>query len=288
MKILADEVYTGDMVQGKTKTVGHRQMPADPKDWVVVRNTHIPLISRELFEQAQAVRAKATAKAKAAAEKVPYTKNILRGRIFCGHCGRNLHRERNQQHHYYYHCIANQRIGKDVCTSETYMREEALFDIILTIIRQEAEIVIGKRLRLQQCDKKIHDQTIEVDKEISNLRRETEKNRTFLASLYGNFITGVLTRAEYSEMKMGYEQEISSAVERVQQLQERQRTLESQMERYTSLADKLAAVGEDTVLSALLVDQLIERVTVNGPNDVSIQFRFESGFEQLMEVLDND
>lgn len=50
----------------------------------------------------------------------------------------------------------------------------------------------------------------------------------------------------------------------------------------------MPAVGEDAVLSARLVEQLIERVTVNGPNDISIQFCFESGFESVMEVLNND
>ena len=57
------------------------------------------------------------------------------------------------------------------------------------------------------------------------------------------------------------------------------------MERYATIADRLAAVSEDTALSALLVDQLIERVTVNGPNDISVRFTFESGFERVMEVL---
>ena len=60
------------------------------------------------------------------------------------------------------------------------------------------------------------------------------------------------------------------------------------MERYASLADRIAAVNGDTKLSALLVDQLIERVTVNGPDDISVQFTFESGFERVMEVLENE
>ncbi|RKJ18700.1 hypothetical protein D7X33_46000 [Butyricicoccus sp. 1XD8-22] len=64
--------------------------------------------------------------------------------------------------------------------------------------------------------------------------------------------------------------------------------MERQMERYTSMADKLAAAGRDTTLSALLVNQLIERVTVNGPDDMSIDFSFEGGFERVMEVLGNE
>lgn len=89
-------------------------------------------------------------------------------------------------------------------------------------------------------------------------------------------------------MQEDYSQKISGAVERVQQLQTRQSELERQVARYTSMADKLAAVDKDTALSALLVNQLIGRVTVNGPHDVSIDFAFESGFERVMEVLGNE
>ena len=89
-------------------------------------------------------------------------------------------------------------------------------------------------------------------------------------------------------MQEDYSRKISGAVERVQQLQTRQSELEQQMERYTSMADKLAAVDKDTALSSLLVNQLIERVMVNGPDDVSISFAFESGFDRVMEVLGND
>ena len=43
-----------------------------------------------------------------------------------------------------------------------------------------------------------------------------------------------------------------------------------------------------TALSSLLVNQLIKRVTVNGPDDVSIDFSFDGGFERVMEVLGNE
>ena len=48
------------------------------------------------------------------APKVPYTENILRGRVFCGCCGKNLHRQKSRSG-YIYHCISNQRIGKGAC-----------------------------------------------------------------------------------------------------------------------------------------------------------------------------
>ena len=159
---------------------------------------------------------------------------------------------------------------------------------ILTIIRQKAEVVMGEALRLKHCDGKIAAQKAQVDQKIAELGREMQKYKALRAGLYESFVKGILTRAEYLGMQEDYSQKISGAVERVQQLQTRQSELERQVARYTSMADKLAAVDKDTALSALLVNQLIGRVTVNGPDDVSIDFAFESGFERVMEVLGNE
>lgn len=283
-KILADEVYTGDMVQGKTKTVGHRQIPTDRSEWIIVRGTHEQLITRELFDKAQAVRENAAAKY-SQTETVPYTENILRGRIFCGRCGKNLHRQRSRGI-YSYRCIANDRMGIKYCAGGvTYLSEAQLFDAILTITRKHAEVVIGTHLRLKQQDYKITAKKAAVKAEISKLQQETERNRVFLTSLYENFVTGVLTGMEYHEMKADYSQKIENAVLRVQQLQNEQKTLDKQMERYADIAGRLAEIGSDTKLSARLVDLVIERVTVNSANDIDVKFKFESGFEQLMEVL---
>ncbi len=164
--------------------------------------------------------------------KIPYSENILRGRVFCANCGKNLHRQRSHGR-YFYRCISNDRMGEGSCTGGIiHLPEPDLFDAILTIIRQKAEVVMGEALRLKRCDNKIAAQKAQVDQEIAELER--------------------------------------------------------QMERCTSMADKLAAVDKDTTLSALLVEQLIERVTVNGPDNVSVKFSFEGGFERVMEVLGNE
>lgn len=96
-KILADQVYTGDMVQGKHTNIGHKQVVTKPEDWIVVRNTHEPLVSREVFAKAQAVREQMASKY-TRTMKVPYSENILRGRVFCAYCGKNLHRQRSHGH----------------------------------------------------------------------------------------------------------------------------------------------------------------------------------------------
>ena len=184
-RLLTNTVYTGDMVQGKHTNVGHKQAPTKPEDWIVVRNTHEPIISRELFERVQSIRRQTVENAKASDEKKnPYTENIFRGRIFCGHCGRPLNRHRdNQQGRYSFSCIANQRIGKGACSRSAYIRENTLLSLVMTFICQQAEIMMGEALRLKLCDGKIAAQKAHVDQEISELGRQAQKSKVIRAGL---------------------------------------------------------------------------------------------------------
>ena len=283
-KILEAEVYIGDMVQGKSRTVGRKQVPTAPMDWIVVRDTHEALVSREMFELVQAVRQNAAVKY-TVTEKKPYTENILQGRVFCGCCGKNLHRQKSHGR-YFYRCITNDRLGKDACPGDIrYLKEADLFDTILIVIRQKAGAVMGSGLYLKRQDSKIAAKKAAVDREIDQLRGETEKNQALLKGLYENFVTGILTRAEYLELKEDYSGKVQTAVERVRELQAQQSELEALVKDCASLADKLAAAEKDKALTARLVEQVIERVTVSGPGDVAIQFRFEDSFIRLARSL---
>ena len=80
-KILSDEVCVGDMVQGKTKMVNHKQIPVDKENWIIVRDTHEPLVSHELFAVVKTFHEE-VAKNSMKSIKTPYSENIFRGKIF--------------------------------------------------------------------------------------------------------------------------------------------------------------------------------------------------------------
>ncbi len=80
-KILRCETYTGDLVQGHTKTVDHRQVRAGKDNLIAVRGTHEAIISHELFGKVQAILDQ-TAEAAKKRQVRPYTPNPLKGKIF--------------------------------------------------------------------------------------------------------------------------------------------------------------------------------------------------------------
>lgn len=84
--ILRNEVYTGDMVYGKTykEQVGDRSRIRPRSEWKVLRNHHAPIISREIFEEIQKGRGTGRAPDKGG-------RHPLSGRLVCGCCGRNLY-----------------------------------------------------------------------------------------------------------------------------------------------------------------------------------------------------
>ena len=282
-KILADQVYTGDMVQGKTRSVRRKQSPTPQEDWIVVQDTHKPLISRELFEQAQAARSKTAAKY-VQNEKASFTPNIFRGRIFCGHCGKALHRQKSRDQ-YFFRCISNDRIGPGTCPGDIrVLPEDDLIATVLTIVRKEAAVIMGAGYRLKQNGETF---TLKADlkKQISLLCQEIERDRKYLISLYENYVSGILYKAEYTELKTGYEQKIRAATVRSQQLSERKRNLEKNLNDYIELADWLVSANGNMTLTSDLIDRLVDRIVVYSALEIAVYFKFKDEFG---EVLEND
>ena len=215
-----------------------------------------------------------------------FSSNILRGKIYCGCCGRHLNRHRdNRSNEYCFVCIANSRLGTGNCAISPRIQENTLFQTILSTIQQEAKAVLSNRLMLKQDNSRLSKQKADTAREISRLQAEVDKNRKFMSTLYENFVSGLLTGTEYTEMKAGYEQKISQGVSSIQSLTAQMKELECQVGQYITLAGQLEKVSQDTELTAQLVDQLIERVTVFSSTEIKVDFRFHTGFERVMEVL---
>ena len=81
-------------------------------------------MSRELFDAVQKALDRAAQQAKDR-EIHSWSPNLLRGKIFCAHCGHSLHRQKCVRKKtpdvYVYHCISNNRIKKGACPGHVYL-----------------------------------------------------------------------------------------------------------------------------------------------------------------------
>lgn len=237
MKILESEVYTGDLVQGKTKIVDHQQVKAGEDNLIIAKCTHEPIISYELFTAVQEYR-KQICEESRAVPKRPYTPNIFKGKVFCADCGRSLHRQRAERKKgpdvYWFHCLTNSRVAKDSCKG-VMMQETELIATVTAILEKELSVALGMSLPLFQLEAKQKKDKDRLKTQMSARRQETEKKRRLIRGLYENFVQGILTNEEYFELKTAYEESIGTLSGEIEALEKDMDALDSRLVRYRSM-----------------------------------------------------
>ena len=281
MKILESEVYTGDLVQGKTKMVDHQQVKADDDNLIIARRTHEPIISHELFTAVQEYR-KQVCEESRAVPKRPYTPNIFKGKVFCADCGRSLHRQRAERKKgsdiYWFHCLTNSRVAKDTCKG-VMMQETELIATVTTILEKELSVALGMSLPLFQLEARQKQKKDGLKSQMSAKRQEIEKQRRLIRGLYENFVQGILTSEEYFELKAGYEESITALSGDIEALEKEMDALDDQLVRYRAMEKDVKSLAQDHVLTAELIERLIERIEIDHERNIRVSFRFKSEFQ---------
>jgi DNA invertase Pin-like site-specific DNA recombinase len=288
-KILADEVYTGDMVQGKSVSVSRCQKPNAEKNWIRVPDTHEAIISRTLFRSVRERLAR-TAEQCAARTVNPYTLNIFKGKVFCGVCGEPLHRQRGirkkTDDSYVFHCLSNSRKARGSCVPYS-MPEQDLSAALMDTIGTHAAVLMGKSIRLRSDGNPVDAEKTKLAAELAAARKESDKDGLMLKSLFENLALGIITTDEYREMRSSYEDQERWCAERAAGLEQRLAELEKQAEDYmrlTEAADKAESQG----ITAELLDRLVDRIRVFPDRRIEVDFLFSTGFGLLRKVLGDE
>ena len=286
-KILRSEVYTGDLVQGKTKNIDHRQVIADRDNYITVQNTHEAIISHELFDEVQEILDRVAEEARERSV-VPYTPNLLKGKVFCAECGRPLHRQRNMRKKhpdvYLFHCLTPSRINPDDCPGVT-IREDVLLDLLCNLLTCELETSLGDCLMQADTNDEYEQSRIELKNKIISRRQEIVRLRGLARSLYENLVNGNITKDEYYDYKAKYEGKINLIAPEIETLEQALQLIEKQEEQQRRLAKDAESIRQDHELTAALIDRLIERVDVSSDKQISVTYRFKSEYENCKEVL---
>ena len=280
--IIENETYTGDMVQGKSVTIQHKQIKTNKKDWVVVKNTHEAIISKETFEKVQQCRMQKAEKNKSQ-NKTPYIENILKGKIFCQCCERSLHYYRNAKKEYLFHCITNYRIKKGSCEG-AFIKQKDLFQKILFIFNKKRNSFLEKGQHLQQQVQSMQKNIILWKEQQTALEIQINEKRLYLQTLYESLINRAITKTEYKELRKNYQNEIENLLSEVTCLEEIQQCNSQKIEHILKLKKDFQLI-QNSGITKEFSEQFIKRVEVSPNNTVTTTFYFD---ELLKEIGVND
>ena len=133
-RILQNQLYTGDMVQNRRHKLGNKInkiVPNPKEEWIIVENTHEPIISKPTFQRVQELLQ--TKKHTLRKNK----KESLEGLLFCKECGHKIGlKSPDKRNHRYTVCNFYRSYSKmNVCTNH-FNNYEKLEKEVFSVLRK--------------------------------------------------------------------------------------------------------------------------------------------------------
>ena len=205
--ILKNEVYIGNMVQGKHKSVSYRSkkmMLTDESEWTVVEGTHAPIISDEQFAIIHERFARRTRISPGKTHVYP-----LSGLVSCGACGHRMNRVVSQGYARY-RCMTR-TYAPDKCQCPS-IKEEYLEELILQTLQSLISRLVDVKAVIDAARqfKTINGAKNEYMLALNKAKREQERLQDAQFHLYDDLQSGLIPKTQYLQFQKRYETEITS------------------------------------------------------------------------------
>lgn len=211
--ILKNELYIGNMVQGMRESSNGKLIKLKKEDWIIIENTHEPIISKELFYKVQEIINNSSEKNKKSFsndkrwndKNFTPLNNIFKDKLVCGCCGSKLikavkrpAKKDNGKTIYYYYCKNNTPLGK-VCNVPVKVNETDLLPIITDKLKN---VVVYKNIKNKN--------TKYLDIEMENLKNKINKMNKEASNLFENYIKGDISKSIYEQLGNEYDEIIDA------------------------------------------------------------------------------
>lgn len=272
--MLINEIYIGNMVQGKYGSVSYKTKQNKPRpksEWYVVEGTHEPIIDRELWNKVQTL---------VAQRAKPFdvgTIGLFARKARCANCGYTMRSSKNRGKHYLQ--CSNRHVAKDACIGSFISVDKLEQDVIAELNRLAAKYLDKDELEqnIEFCDS-LQEQKTRLLSDISIYEKKIAEYAKGIRELYMDKVKGLITESDFVELSKDFTTE-KERLERVvldggKQLTEIEQKIEAGdnrrelIEQYTNLEH----------LSREIVETLIDYISIGkripGTRNVPIEIHW--------------
>lgn len=256
MRILNDERYIGTYVIGKSKVkeIGSRQVrKKDESEWFKIPDHHPAIVSKELFEQANAALRRF---------KLPQRKPkdyLLRGKVFCGCCDHAL-ALRNDAIFYCRHA----EIAQELPCKSIKVRMSELEQAVFETIRAQMAPVLG----IDSSKDKLDLQTVQQAEHEEKLRAIQNSKR----QLYEQYALGEIDLETYRARKEKYDTELVKAKNVHAAITAQTKQIQSDYEARLKQREIVQELGSADTLTQALIDRLVRKIHIFPGNRIEIEY----------------
>lgn len=268
--ILHNEMYIGNMVQGKYGSVSYKSKKNKPKpreQWVIVKGTHEPIIDIDLWNNVQS-KIKSNFKPYAGGKIGVFAKKCR-----CKNCGYTLKASKSHDDRYL-RCPTRQ-FNKDSCEG-SFISEKVLERTILT----EVNRLIEKYINADELEEKIalnkfNEEREKIRKEISQYQVSINKYGKALKELLMQKVNEVITQDEFILLSKEIKQDKENIEILLKDKQKKLSMLSNEEDVFNSKKQLLEKYINVTELSREMVDNLIDCIVVGQKDPVTKQKTIE-------------
>ena len=267
--ILQRQEYCGDIINFKTTSrsfKNRRRIDNNPEDWVIFKDVHEPIISREDFEIVQ----KLAGNVKRRPPKPENgDKNIFCDLLYCADCGKKLwyHTNTNNSNIHYFSCSNYVKDYRGTCPTRHYIRVEGVEQVVIQELARLAayleedeeafvELLAKKSEKDAQMERKLLQNELQ-----SSIARNEAVARLF-EKLYEDNATGKVTDDWFMQLSHKYEMERAALKERINEIQIKLHDMDHHKQGYERFVSIIRKLLDMEVLTFPILRELIDRIEV--------------------------
>lgn len=287
-QILRNEVYIGNLVQGKTTYVSyknHKRKSVSANEWCRIPNTHEPIIDMETWNKVQSILG--------THYKVTKTGqiNYFTRKVYCSCCGkafmRNVYNVKNEKtgQRAYMQCKGNKKFH--ICDNNKSIRMDKLEEILLNAINDLLDNYYDRNdlkklyeIRQEQ-DTDNNNLVNTLKKEKEDLNKKISNNKTYYRNLFEEKVKGVISENMFQMMSKDYLNEIENMMKRIEIIDKQIEELKVAKKEKKQADDILKKYKHIKKLNKVILDEFIDKVYIGeldketSTRNIEIEWNFE-------------
>lgn len=281
-RIIENEVYIGNTLQGKSITLNYKnkkQIEKEKEEWIRVEDTHEAIVSKEVFAIANTM-LKRDLNNSRGKDRI----DIFTGMLFFKECGSSLIRRTvkyKEREEVFYICS---KYNKEKSCSRHSIKEETLIKAVSKIIKSYIEFnkKLYSKVQLIDINRNLKDNQIPI------LKREKAMTEELLSSLYLDLKEDVISKEEYHLFRKNYMEKLTKLDESIEYRLKRQEDTKYKIDENKSWIIDINRYKNLSEIDRLSVVMLIDKIFISEDKKIDVRFNHTEELSLLEEMTKAD
>lgn len=268
--ILSNPTYIGNLAQNKSRKINYKikekvRLPKD--EWIVIENTHEPIITKEDFKMVQELMKKRTYSPR---KGKPH---LLSGMIFCSDCHGRMTFSRDDTRTYVV-CVAWRKHAKlKICTPHR-IREDYLEKEVINQLKEHAKKYLD-RDEIIKASQNAYKESEEISINIKSLEKRLNEIMSIITSLYVDKTKGIIAESDFIAMNQNFNEEREMITGQINHLNNQLDGIKETEDNSDSVKNLLEEFLQFDKIDRNMLSLLIQKIEIFEGKKIKIYFNFK-------------